>query len=66
MLKLDLDGRLYATTQTGVIYHWDINPDGTLSNQTAINVLGSRIAIGLDFDPASTPTNPILWVSHNA
>lgn len=59
--------RLYATTRSGALYHWDINPaDGTLSNQTAINALGSRFAIGLDFDPASTATNPILWVSHNS
>lgn len=66
-VEIGPDGRLYATTHNGLLYHWDINPtDGTLSNQTAVNVLGARIAIGLAFDPASTATNPILWVSHNS
>ncbi len=64
------DHRLYVSAIDGRILRFDINPaDGTLSSpktfQTVIsNNSGPRLVIGFCFDPASTPENPVLWVSH--
>lgn len=61
------NNRLYASRGDGAIYHWAINPtDGTLSDQRVINNLAGRIIIGMEFDPASGPNTPIIWVTHNA
>lgn len=65
------DNRLYAGTLTGYIYRYDVNTDGTLKNETRIDTIrnnngGGRFVIGLAFDPRSTASNPILWVSHGA
>ncbi|QMU31383.1 T9SS type A sorting domain-containing protein [Adhaeribacter radiodurans] len=65
------DGKFYALRQSGTIERFDINSqDGTLSNMEAISILedkyGERTAIGLTFDPASTPTNLIAWVTHSS
>ncbi|MBC8170797.1 MAG: choice-of-anchor D domain-containing protein, partial [Anaerolineae bacterium] len=59
------DNQLYANTGTGDIYRWNIQPDGTVSNQFVITLFPDRFVVGLEFDPASTPGNPILWVTHN-
>jgi Big-like domain-containing protein/strictosidine synthase-like protein len=71
------DGRLYAGTLGGTIYRFPINADGTLgtatlitsvrANATALGLPGApaRSIIGMAFDPASTPTAPILWVTDN-
>ena len=71
------DGKLYAATLDGYIYRWSINADGTLSGQQVIDTVrqhasaaGSfgapnRTVIGLAFDPASTASAPILWVTDN-
>jgi hypothetical protein len=65
------DGRLYAATFEGDIDRWTINDNGSLTARQTITSLrtytGSnikRVIVGMVFDPASTPTNPILWVSH--
>jgi hypothetical protein len=64
------DGRLYAGTLTGLIHRFTVNADGTLSAPTVINTVqagnggGRRFLTGLTFDPASTATAPILWVTH--
>ena len=63
------DGRLYAATLTGLIHKFTVNADGTLSAPQAINTVhaansGRRFLTGIRFDPASTPGNLILWVSH--
>lgn len=64
------DGKLYAATNTGDVYRFPINADGSLGTSEKISSLtaaegGPRIIIGLAFDPTSTPENPILWISHN-
>lgn len=75
-VQIGPDGRLYAATISGTIYRWDLLPDGTLTNQLAIDTVtnpatndglgaGLRTIIGLAFDPASTPSSPILWISHS-
>ncbi|WP_111767673.1 Ig-like domain-containing protein [Nakamurella deserti] len=71
------DGKLYAGSIYGQIYRWTINADGTLGNQQTITTVRdhavaagwegapNRSVIGLAFDPASTPTAPILWITDN-
>ena len=65
------DGKLYAATLNGYIMRYDIAADGTLgASQTIqtvrnLNAGQDRTIIGLTFDPASTATNLILWVTDN-
>ncbi|HEV2292878.1 MAG TPA: carbohydrate-binding protein [Tepidisphaeraceae bacterium] len=70
VVKLGPDGKLYAGTLEGLIQRFTINADGTLGtaeNITSLQIAegGNRFLIGMAFDPASTATNPILWVSHS-
>lgn len=63
------DGKLYATTLTGEICRWIINPGGTLGEIEVLDSIitnngGPRFVTGLAFDPASTATNLIAWVTH--
>jgi glucose/arabinose dehydrogenase len=64
------DNKLYAGTLTGEILRFSIGGDGTLGAPEVFNVVNdnnteARFVIGLEFDPASTAQNPILWVSHS-
>ena len=68
-LVIGPDHRLYATTIDGKILRFDISSDGTLGVPTEILTIqnregGRRTAIGLVFDPASTASNLIAYVSH--
>ena len=68
-LTIGPDGKLYAGTITGLIHRFTINADGTLSSKQVIDVVqtangGGRMLTGIEFDPASTAGNLILWVSH--
>jgi hypothetical protein len=62
---------LYAGTDEGVIYRYPIGPDGRLGEAQEIRSLqtanggGKRLLIGICFDPASTESNPIVWVTHS-
>ena len=63
------DGKLYAGTLQGLIHRFGILPDGTLSAPEVINTVqaangAQRLLTGLEFDPASTASDLILWVSH--
>jgi len=63
------DDKFYASSYTGTIKRWDLQPDGTLTAKQSLDPLdtanlGPRILIGMVFDPASTPENPIAWISH--
>ncbi|MDO1448406.1 malectin domain-containing carbohydrate-binding protein [Rhodocytophaga aerolata] len=63
------DGRFYALRLDGVIERFVVDREtGMLSGQTeirtVINKYGARSAVGLVFDPASTPSNLIAYVSH--
>ncbi|MEA2709427.1 MAG: large repetitive protein, partial [Phycisphaerales bacterium] len=64
------DGKLYASTIDGLIQRFTVNPDGTLGTPQNITSLqtkegGATLLIGMAFDPASTASNLILWVSHS-
>jgi hypothetical protein len=63
------DHRLYAADDQGDIFRYDLKSDGTLGTLKSIETVptankGARLITGLVFDPASTATNLILWVSH--
>lgn len=65
------DGKFYALRFDGLIERFTVNnTDGTLSNKQTIktltNIYGSRTAIGLAFDPSSTASNLVLWLSHSS
>ena len=64
------DNKLYGLRISGTIDRWDINEQsGILENRETMNTLeakyGGRAAIGMVFDPASTATNLIVYVSHS-
>lgn len=71
------DGRLYAATLDGYLERYTIAPGGTLGGQFEIGTVRANAAarglpgapnrtiLGLAFDPASTPAEPILWITSN-
>ena len=65
------DGRLYAAVETGEIVRFDIRGDGTLHNAQIIRTLQdayggeARLLTGIEFDPASTANDLVLWVTHS-
>ncbi|MFJ9038510.1 Ig-like domain-containing protein [Streptomyces sp. NPDC102406] len=71
------DGKLYASTLDGYILRYAIASDGTLgaaetistvrTDATARGLPGApaRSVIGMAFDPASTASAPILWITSN-
>jgi len=68
-LALGPDAHLYAGTFDGRILRYAIHLDGTLGAAQVIDAIqkcnnGPRLITGLRFDPASTPADPIVWVSH--
>ncbi|CAH1001345.1 hypothetical protein LEM8419_02246 [Neolewinella maritima] len=70
-LAIGPDRRLYGLRISGTIDRWDLDEQGSgaLSNRKTITVLedtyGARTAIGLVFDPRSSKTEPIAYVSHS-
>jgi regulation of enolase protein 1 (concanavalin A-like superfamily) len=65
------DSKLYAATLSGEIIRWSVNGDGTLTGKQTITSIvdaagSARAVIGLQFDPAATSGNLILWVTHGA
>jgi hypothetical protein len=64
------DNKLYTSTLVGEILRFPINADGTVGTPQTITSLqtangGNRTIIGMAFDPASTASNLILWVTNN-
>jgi hypothetical protein len=64
-LAIGPDGKLYASTIDGKIKRFTIKSDGTLDVPQVMTPVGNRMIIGLAFDPASTATNPIVWITHS-
>lgn len=60
------DGRLYVTELFGKIHALTLGPNKEVVNDQIITTLGSRLALGITVDPASTPSNVILYVSHSS
>jgi glucose/arabinose dehydrogenase len=64
------DNKLYAGTLDGEIVRFTVGTDGTLSSPQTITTVNTnnttkRFVIGMEFDPASTASNLIMWVSHS-
>ncbi len=59
------DGRLYVTELLGDIHALTLGPDNTPVADEVITTLGPRLTLGIAVDPASTPSNVILWVGHS-
>ena len=70
-LTIGPDRRLYGLRISGTIDRWDMDAQGSgaLSNRITITTLedkyGARAAIGLVFDPRSSATDLIAYVSHS-
>ena len=62
VLTLDADRKVTATLpRIDTIFNTpNVNPDGS-----AAPTVKGRHLIGMDFDPASTPRQPILWAVHS-
>jgi glucose/arabinose dehydrogenase len=60
------DGRLYVSELFGRIHALTLNADRQLVADQVITTLGSRLTLGLTVDPASTPSNVVLWASHSS
>ncbi|WP_152187659.1 Kelch repeat-containing protein [Georgenia satyanarayanai] len=60
------DGKLYVQSMFGKIYILSFAPDGTVSSTQVVSTLGTRLALGLAVDPASTPGNVIVWAGHSS
>ena len=58
------DGKLYASTIGQGIFRWTVAADGSLSDEESLGLQG-RAVIGLVFDEAATPENPVAWVTHS-
>ncbi len=69
-LVIGPDGRLYAGTRTGQIIRFNLNPDGSFGGSKTIQTIrtgnggSERLITGIVFDPKSTASKPVLWVSH--
>lgn len=69
-VEIGPDGKLYASTVDGLIQRWTIGADGKLSSRQTITTIqdangGQRLVSGFAFDPASTSSNPIIWVNNS-
>jgi glucose/arabinose dehydrogenase len=71
-LTIGPDRKLYALSIDGIITRFSINNDGTLgtpeilySLQDAYGARQPRLSIGFAFDPSSTPTNLVAWITHS-
>jgi large repetitive protein len=60
------DNRLYITEMFGKIHAVTLNSSKQVVSDQVITTLGSRLTLGITVDPASTPTNVILWVAHSS
>jgi glucose/arabinose dehydrogenase/N-acetylneuraminic acid mutarotase len=59
------DGRLYVTEFLGAVHALTLGPDHQPVADQVITAIGSRLTLGIAVDPASTPSNVILWVTHS-
>ncbi|HEB86589.1 MAG TPA: hypothetical protein ENI68_06195, partial [Gammaproteobacteria bacterium] len=64
------DNRLYVTEISGLVHAITLDHNSrTVIDDQVINTIqsthtGVRLALGITVDPASTPDNIVLWVSH--
>ena len=68
-VQVGMDRRLYAASDDGRLFRYDINADGSVGPARVFTTLqkaegGPRLITGFCFDPHSTAADPVLWVSH--
>ena len=59
------DGKLYVTEIFGTVHRLTFGANGRVTNDETFNPIGSRLTLGIEVDPASTPGNVILWLAHS-
>ena len=65
------DGKLYAGTLDGYLFRYPVSASGELGAPQRIDTVRTRnggaprTIIGMAFDPASTASNLILWITEN-
>jgi glucose/arabinose dehydrogenase len=60
------DKKLYVGNAFGEIRRWNLDASGVPTGSPQLfKPVGDRTIIGLTFDPASTQSEPIVWISHN-
>lgn len=60
------DDKLYVVNADCDLFRITFNANGfTEASRESFKPLGSRLCLGIDIDPASTPDNVVLWVSHS-
>ncbi|MEE6283069.1 kelch repeat-containing protein [Georgenia sp. MJ170] len=60
------DGRLYVQSMFGKIYVLSFAADGSVTDTQVVSTLGTRLALGLTIDPASTAEDVIVWAGHSS
>jgi glucose/arabinose dehydrogenase len=69
-LAIGPDGKLYASGVSGDLFRWEILADGTLGPRTELPAFRAhtgedRLLLGIEFDPAASADNLILWTTHS-
>jgi glucose/arabinose dehydrogenase len=64
-LAVGPDGRLYVSELFGKIHALTLDASKQVVSDQVITTLGSRLTLGITVDPASTPSNVVLWVAHS-
>ncbi|MDN4483792.1 Ig-like domain-containing protein [Demequina lignilytica] len=59
------DDRLYVTEVFGKIHALTFDSGWNVIADEVISTIGNRLTLGITTDPASTPTDVILWVAHS-
>jgi N-acetylneuraminic acid mutarotase/glucose/arabinose dehydrogenase len=60
------NGKLYVNELLGKLHELTIDPTTHMvTNDNVYTPIGTRLTIGIAVDPASTPSNTILWISHS-
>ena len=60
------DGNLYVVNLFGQVRRLVVDSNYNVTSEQVIKTLGQRLALGLTIDPASTPSNVIVWVAHSS
>ncbi|NHC45881.1 Kelch repeat-containing protein [Motilibacter aurantiacus] len=60
------DGKLYVQSMFGKIHVLTLDAQHKVVDRQIVSTLGTRMALGLTVDPASTPDNVIVWVAHSS
>ncbi|NHC14407.1 Kelch repeat-containing protein [Motilibacter deserti] len=60
------DGKLYVQSMFGKIYVLTLDAAHKVVDRQVVGTLGTRMALGLTVDPASTADNVIVWVAHSS